>query len=88
MLIELLILSPAGSKFILMFYITGGFSVISLLLLIFVFNAKRFVPDWVKIFKTNQAEKRKVSMLKTTRAKSYQHDVDYGNIVREARTTL
>ena len=71
-----------------MFYITGGFSVISLLMLIFLFDPKRFVPDWVHIFKTGQEEKRKVSMLKTTRALSHQHEVDYGNIVREARTTL
>ena len=35
-LIELLILSPAGNEFILMFFITGGFSVVSLLMLLFV----------------------------------------------------
>ena len=88
MLIEALILSPAGNRFILMFYITGGFTVISFIMLIFVFDSKRFVPDWVKIFNCGQTETRKVSMMKTTRAKSYQHDVDYGSIIREARNTL
>lgn len=71
-----------------MFYIMGGCSCVSLLLLIFVFDSKRYEPNWVSIFKTGQLEKSKISMLKTTRSKSYQHDVGYGNIVREARHTL
>ena len=71
LLIELLILSPVGDEFLMMFYITGGCSCISLILLIFIFNAKRFEPNWELVYKTEEVEKNKVSMLKVTRSKSY-----------------
>ena len=46
LILEVFILSPLGSEFILLFSITGAASVISAILLIFVFDGSRFKPDW------------------------------------------
>ena len=50
MMIEALILSKFGKNYIIMFCITGSGSLISLALLLLMFEQKRFEPDWTKIF--------------------------------------
>ena len=49
-MIEALILSRFGNDYITMFLIMGSGSVLSLLLLLLVFEQSRFEPDWAKIF--------------------------------------
>ena len=50
MMIEALILSKFGNDYITMFCITGSGSLLSLALLLLMFEQKRFEPDWSKIF--------------------------------------
>ena len=50
-LIEILIVSSIGSNYMLMFALMGSGSVVAFLLLIFVFDQKRFQPNWVLIFR-------------------------------------
>ena len=53
-----LILTPVGKHYIVMFYIFGLFSVLSLIILIFFYRSTRFEPDWSAIFipDTNKSE--------------------------------
>ena len=53
-----LILTPVGKHYIVMFYIFGLFSVLSLIILIFFYRSTRFEPDWSAIFipETNKSE--------------------------------
>ena len=50
LLIIMLVLSPVGQSYYVLFYIFGTLSLVSLLILTFSFKMTRFEPDWPSIF--------------------------------------
>ena len=44
-----LIFSPIGDYYQVMFYIFGTLSILALVILIFLFEQKRFEPDWATV---------------------------------------
>ena len=50
LLIEVLTLSSFGEEYLIMFFIMGSGSLVSMILLLFCFEQKRFEPDWSRIF--------------------------------------
>ena len=50
LMIEALILSKFGSDYIAMFLITGSGSLVAFVILLLMFDQKRFEPDWSGIF--------------------------------------
>ena len=49
-----LTLSPVGSHYFIMFYISGMLSVAALFILLVFYKQERFKPDWSQIFLDEQ----------------------------------
>ena len=60
-----LTMTPIGQDYLMMFALLGALSVPSGLLLIFVFDGKRFEPDWVAIFEKSTEEKMPANLRKS-----------------------
>ena len=51
-----LVFSPLGSLYQVMFYIFGCFSMLSMGILVFLFDQKRYEPEWPSILEQEETE--------------------------------
>ena len=63
-----LILSPVGTEYYTMFYISGLLSVCALIVLFFFFKQQRYVPNWTEIFASEEELARTASKFEASLA--------------------
>ena len=60
-----LVLSPIGQNYIALFYLFGAFSVLALVILCFIYEQRRFEPDWPLIFADSIGESQSKESLES-----------------------